>query len=230
MVGPSVRIATYNIHGCVGIDRVVDPDRIATVLRQIDADVVGLQEVDCRRLLAPGCDQLEVIARLAGYRAIAGPALHDDDGHFGNALLTRVPIARIAHHDVSVRGREPRAILDVTLADESLRVLVTHFGLRASERRRQVETLLELAQPNGARLAVLGDFNEWRPRWAALFKLHEALGRARAIRSFPSVCPLFALDRIWVWPRASVHSVRAHRSRLARLASDHLPVVATLDP
>ena len=76
----------------------------------------------------------------------------------------------------------------------------------------------------------MGDFNEWRPRAKTIADLDAALGSAPLVRSFPARFPLLTLDRIWVRPRRALIDVRAQRSPLARVASDHLPVLARLDP
>ena len=136
---------------------------------------------------------------------------------------------------MSVGEREKRGVLDVRLRrigdGEVMRVLVTHFGLVASERRRQADLLLELVQAPGAPLlAVLGDFNEWRPFARTLHRLDAHLGAAVGVASFPSVLPLLRLDRIWVWPRVALTSVRAWAAPGAWRASDHLPVTAVVDP
>jgi endonuclease/exonuclease/phosphatase family metal-dependent hydrolase len=148
----------------------------------------------------------------------------------GIGLLTRFEPARVTRHDSSVPGREPRGILEVELEAESgiLRILVTHFGLRAAERRHQSRMLVERAQAgHGTPTLVLGDINEWRPRARSLNRLREGLGDPPAPRSFPASFPVLRLDRIWMVADSSA-DVAAHRSPLARLASDHLPVVARL--
>jgi endonuclease/exonuclease/phosphatase family metal-dependent hydrolase len=224
-----LRIATYNVHGCVGSDGVRDVERIAKVITSLNADLVGLQEVDCRQRLADGSTQLERLAERTAMTAVAGPTIVESGGFFGNALLTRFAVAEVDHVDLSVAGREPRGLLEVVVGhDPPLRIIVTHFGLRATERRVQVDALLaRVAQPEP--VVLVGDFNEWHPRAAALLRLHAALGRTPPVRSFPSRWPVFALDRIWVRPFEALEEISCEDSRLARRASDHLPVVARLD-
>jgi endonuclease/exonuclease/phosphatase family metal-dependent hydrolase len=226
----TLRIATYNVHGCVGTDGVLDPDRVAEVIRSLDADLVGLQEVDCRQRFSDGTTQLERLARQTGMHAESGPTIVEASGFFGNALLTRYDVGAVHHVDVSVAGREPRGLLEVSIDLETpLRVLVTHFGLRSHERKRQVDAVLDRLHAPGP-MVLLGDFNEWHSRAAALLRLHSALGRPPPVRSFPSRWPIFALDRIWVRPFAALMTIDAPTSRLARKASDHLPVCAEIDP
>ena len=108
-------------------------------------------------------------------------------------------------------------------------MLSTHLGLRFAERRFQVRQLLEhIDERPFDFLTVLGDFNDWLPGQSVAHALDDRLGRARRVRTFPSWCPLLALDRVWVHPASTIRAVRVHKSPLARLASDHLPVVAEL--
>ncbi len=230
---PALRVASYNIHSCVGADGRHDPDRVARVIDELDADVIGLQEVDARYHVEHGLDQIDYLGRATGLGAVSGPTLERHRGRYGNGLLTRRPILSLRRIDLSVAAREPRGALDVELACDggSVRVVVTHFGLGARERRAQAQRLLAQLEPLGdGLLVVLGDFNEWLPARPSVRVLDTRLGRSRAVRSFPARWPLLALDRIWVRPHAVLQEVRAHRTRTARAASDHLPVVGRIVP
>ncbi|MBE0626502.1 MAG: endonuclease/exonuclease/phosphatase family protein [Burkholderiales bacterium] len=222
-------VASYNVHGCIGGDSRFDPERTLGVLRELDADVIALQELrwspeEALHLLADFGDRL-------GYAALAGPTLMRKDGHYGNALLTRLGVCELARVDLSLPGREPRGALDARLdaGGIALRVVATHLGLRPGERRAQMRRLLALMRVRASTpQLLLGDLNEWflwgRPlRW-----LRRRFGRTPAPPSFPARWPLFALDRIWVEPRGLLGKVRVHASPRARAASDHLPVRAEL--
>jgi len=128
--------------------------------------------------------------------------------------------------------REPRNALDVDLEvnGETVRVIVTHLGLWPAERRYQVKKILEMirATPSYERVIVLGDINEWLPLGRPLRWMNALFGRCPAERSFPSRWPLVALDRVWVRPRHALLALKAHRTPLAELASDHLPVKAII--
>jgi len=228
----TLNIVTWNVHGCVGRDGRRDVDRVASVLSKTNADIIGLQEVDCRNPVPTGGSQLERLASLTGLEAVAGPTRHEGEGFFGNAVLSRHSIGDVALINVSVRGREPRGILHARLqiGSHSVDLFNTHFGLNPGERRRQVQRLLEAADALGdaTTLVVIGDFNEWRARAAALVRLSAAFGAVPAVRTFPSRFPILALDRVWVRPRPALGDLRAVQTPLARIASDHLPVRAVV--
>jgi len=227
----SCRVASYNIHRCIGRDRRQDPDRVAAVVAEINADIVGLQEVESRFGARDDARQLEYIARKSNFNHIAGVTIERSDSHYGNGLLTRLTVSSVRRHDVSVPGREPRGVLDVVLdtGGSGLRVLVTHLGLAWRERQRQAQLIATLASAERDRpVALLADFNEWLPWGFALRRINRCFGQTPAIRTFPSHRPFLRLDRAWVRPRHALRGIWAHDTRLAREASDHLPVVAQL--
>jgi endonuclease/exonuclease/phosphatase family metal-dependent hydrolase len=214
-----LRIASYNVHGCVGTDGRKDAARTAAVIQELECDTVGLQEVDHR---------LDYIARRVDMSVIPGLTLIRHDGPFGNALLTRRKILDVRRLELGYGRREPRNALDVDLevCGQPVRVIVTHLGLFAPERRWQVRKLIELVRETQQRLVVLGDINEWFPFSRPLRWFNRLLGHSVVERSFPSRLPLLALDRVWVRPRPALLALKAHRSALAATASDHLPVKA----
>jgi phospholipase D1/2 len=228
--GDVIRIATWNIHDATGPDGRRDLSRIADVIEQIGAPLVALQEIACTSEDDGHCDAAE-LARANGleWRSVATRG-HAAVRH-GNALLSAHPLGQPRVHDLSVPGRESRAALevDVTWGLRRLRVVVTHLGLRAGERRSQVERLLRTVGDEEADATILlGDINEWwlwgRPlRW-----LHRRFGASPAPRTFPTRLPLLSLDRVWVHPREALVALAVVDTPAARRASDHLPVVATL--
>ena len=237
--GPSLVVATYNVHACVGTDRRYDPARVAAVLRELGADIVSLQEVGTRRPGANLSDQAAFLAQATGLQIVSGPDRSYRHSRFGNAVLTRLPVLAVRYIDLSVTGCEPRGALDVDLdvgeriaGGQALRVVATHFGLRGGERRAQTLRLLgaiaDIAPTDGSAILMMGDLNEWRGRRGGIRALDRELGRAPAPRTFPSWCPILPLDRIYAAPPALVRDVAVHRSPLARLASDHLPLRARL--
>jgi endonuclease/exonuclease/phosphatase family metal-dependent hydrolase len=222
-------VASYNVHGFVGGDGRFDPERIAGVLREIGADVVGLQEVQDR---APVPHALDRLAEAAGAHVLRGPTFDRTHGAYGNALLSRLPFGAVERIDLSMPGREPRGGIDAAIETgaEPVRVLATHLGVGARERRFQVRRLVaHLGTPAPGVRVLLGDMNEWVRGAGALAPLHRVLGRAPGPRTFPATVPLFSLDRVWVHPPGRLRRVWVHRSALARVASDHLPVAAELE-
>jgi endonuclease/exonuclease/phosphatase family metal-dependent hydrolase len=224
--------ASYNIHRCIGLDGRHDPDRIAAVLCELEADVIALQEVDAGYHVDDGIDQIVHLAQATGFKAVSGPVLKNHRGTYGNGLLIRHEPVRVRRVDLSVPGRERRGALDVDLEIDGVRVRVVaaHLGLRPRERQVQVSRLLDaLRGHDGGPMVLLGDFNEWLTVSPVLNRLHRRFGRSPGVRSFPSRFPVFALDRVWVQPRAALLNVEVHTSPRARVASDHLPVRALVD-
>ncbi len=226
----SLRLTSYNIHRCQGRDGHRDPERIRQILREIDAQVMALQEVE---LLHDEPHFLDQLCADRPWRPLHGKTLSSSTGHYGNALLTSLPILRTEQIDLSFPGREPRGALRAQLQGQEKKVdlIATHLGLRPIERRQQIRRLLEfLTQSSGSDISILlGDLNEWflwgRPlRW-----LQSYFRPTPAPATYPAHWPLFALDRIWVHPVERLRAVKVYDSPLARVASDHLPLVATLD-
>lgn len=226
-----VSVLSYNIHECVGSDRRRDPARIAQVIKESGAQIVGLQEVHSDASGEEQLHQMNYLAALTGLQAVAGPAMERRNGHYGNVLLTSCKILALHKLDLSYLAREPRGAIDADLEinGEAVRVIVTHLGLLPAERRFQVRKLLTaLAQRRTRVVMLLSDFNEWLPTGRSLRWIHTHLGKTALVRTFPSRFPIFALDRIWVSPPAALAELCCIRTPLSRLASDHLPLKATI--
>lgn len=226
-------VASYNIHRGVGLDRKYDLDRIAAVIAELQPDVVGLQEV-VRADGGAGADQATWLAERLGMHLVMGVTRRHGDGTYGNAVLTRLPVAAWVACDLSWGRREPRGCLRVDLAanGHTLHVFNCHLGLRLRERRDQLALLgrfiRDAASVAGPRV-LLGDFNEWhRGPITRQLRLEFSSPMRRMRRTHPAVFPLFRLDRIYWDVELEGETFHAHRSRLARVASDHLPVVARL--
>jgi endonuclease/exonuclease/phosphatase family metal-dependent hydrolase len=233
----AIRVVTYNIHTCVGVDRRYDPARIVAVLREIDADIACLQEVAARRRIERHSDQWAYLGEATGCRVIFGAGIRDRRGRFDNAILTRFPVLTARLIDLTVTGYEPRSAIDadILIGDRVLRVIATHFGLYAAERRLQANRLMTALGENSAAsrreadaVLLMGDLNEWRGRSGAIRAFDRRLGPSAAARTFPSWMPVLALDRIYADGPAMLRDVCVYRTPLARLASDHLPLVGSL--
>lgn len=233
--GPGGRlvVATYNVHRCVGGDGRRDPERVARVIRELDCDVLGLQEIDCAAHDDAGVDQLAHLAgAVGGMHLVAGPMVRRGSVTTGNAILSRHAVTAVRWIDLSVLHREARMALDVDLDVRGLRVRVvgTHFGLRGAERAAQVERLLgALAEGDEALTVLLGDFNEWYPRGHSLLRLAAAFPDAASALTFPALWPVLPLDRVFLRRHGRIASSAAHATPEARRASDHLPFRATIE-
>ncbi len=234
---PSVRVVTYNIHTCVGVDRRYDPARIVAVLREIDADIACLQEVGARPSIGRHADQWAYLGEATGCRVILGAGIRDHRRRFGNAILTRFPVLTARSIELSVAGYEPRGAIDADflVGDRVLRVIATHFGLHAGERQLQANRLMAVLGERSAAnrrkpdaVLLMGDLNEWRGRSGAIRAFDRRLGPSAAARTFPSWLPVLALDRIYAEGPAVLSDICVYRTPLARLASDHLPLVGSL--
>lgn len=233
-----LRVATYNVHKCRGMDRRVRPERIAKVLSEINADVVALQEV----LSIEGGDHLEdqaeFLAKELGYHFQMGENRRLKGGAYGNLLLSRFPLLTAYNYDLSVSGRERRGCLRADIEIEQaylLHVFNIHLGTAFLERRHQGRELigsqiLNNKQLTGSRL-VLGDFNEWvRGLTSRLLSSHfESVDVRKHLsrsRTYPGLLPFLHLDHIYFDPALQLEQLTLHRTRLSLIASDHLPFVA----
>jgi endonuclease/exonuclease/phosphatase family metal-dependent hydrolase len=231
---------SYNVHGCVGLDRRLDPARIADVIAACDADVVALQELDVERTRSRGVDQPRAIAERLGLQLAFCPARECDDGHYGNAVLSRYPLETVRAACLPQLGArwERRAMqwVRVHAPGLSLNVLNTHLGLHERERLLQAATILGRDWVHEARAAgptvLCGDFNA-SPRSPVYQKLTSELRdaqlfprqRSRPRGTFPSLWPLFRIDHVLVSPELAVRQCRVMASVRAKIASDHLPIV-----
>ncbi len=224
-----LKFVSYNVHGCVGWDGRFDPGRIAAVLGETGGDIVALQEVPT--LERGGERLLQSIRDSTGLQPVIGTELLGRFAHHGNALLTRFPCARRSAMDLAVGTREPRGAIraEIALDGATLKVIATHLGLSPAERRMQIRRILAAVSNEVCPVVLLGDINEWFTWGRPLRWLHAHFGRPPAPRSFPAMAPTFRLDRVWVSRPSVVTSVLSHVSVLSRRASDHLPVIASVD-
>lgn len=220
-------LATYNIHSCVGGHGRYDPGRILGVLKELDVDILALQEVDSQA--HRGLELMDWLAQETGLHAIAGPTLLRQTGKYGNALLLRCEALSVRLIDLTVLLNEPRGAIDVDVDCDGhvLQLIATHLGLRPAERRTQVKRVLE---GFGTKHCVLmGDLNEWLLWGRTLRWIQAMFGSARHLATFPARYPILALDRIWVKPPGAVVQLTVHKTALARQASDHLPLKALIE-
>ena len=231
----TLRIVTYNIHRSRGMDRRTRPERIAAVLRTIDADVVALQEVVGAG--PHGQSHIEEIGAALGMGWVMASARHLRHHQFGNVVLSRLPITHHSQHDLSWKSCEERCMqrVDIDVNGHLLHVYNVHLGTAILERRHQAERLASIVADRhvpGPKI-VLGDFNEWM-RGLVTRTLSERLNSVdlrnhlRRRRTYPGVFPILHLDHIYHAGKIEITNIELPRTRLALVASDHLPLVADL--
>ena len=224
--------ASYNIHKAVGLDRKRDPERILSVLHEIDADIVALQEAD----------------RRIGERASVLPRAEIDDTHWrvievakrprsigwhGNALLVRRDLEILSGEALDLPTLEPRgaACGEIVVEGRPLRVIGTHLDLSGLRRRDQIRSLLAFVGACNRDLptVIMGDFNQWGRTTGAMREFSPDWQIVTPGRSYPSRQPVATLDRIVASKHWRLVETEVHHPGLAAVASDHLPVIAKLE-
>lgn len=231
----TLRVATYNIHRCRGLDGRTNPSRVADVIRAIEPDVIALQEVLGASPTTPG--HAEELGALLGMGWVMAPTRHVRGSLFGNVVLSRHPIHHHAQYDLSWKTCEPRGCqrVDISVGGDTLHLYNVHLGTAFLERRYQATRLAGILHDRriGQPKIVLGDFNEWL-KGLATDLLSERLQsidlrrHLRRRRTYPGVFPVLHLDHIYYEGTVEVVSLELPRTRLALMASDHLPLVAEL--
>jgi len=231
----TLRVATYNIHRCRGLDGRTSPARIAEVIRSIKPDVIALQEAIGAGPHSAG--HAEELGAQLGMGWVMAPTRHLRRALFGNVVLSHLPIVHHAHYDLSWKTCEPRGCqrVDIAVGQHTLHLYNVHLGTAYLERRYQAQRLSAIVHDRriGQPKIVLGDFNEWL-RGLATTMLSERLNsidlraHLRRRRTYPGVFPVLHLDHIYFEGRVEVTKVELPRTRLSLMASDHLPLVAEL--
>ena len=226
-----LKIASYNIHKGVGLDRKRDPDRILSVLAEIDADVVALQECD-RRF----GQRQSVLPRAriedSRYRPVALDTRPGSLGWHGNGFLVKKTVEIVDTAALTLPALEPRGAVRIDLRKDGkrARIIGMHLDLSGLMRREQARSVLahleQLGKPVPTVLA--GDTNEWASRGGVFRCFDEGWKVLDCGRSFPTRRPIARLDRMIVSDHWTVEATGPHHSLLAARASDHLPVWARL--
>ncbi|MET1755079.1 endonuclease/exonuclease/phosphatase family protein [Novosphingobium sp. RD2P27] len=228
-----ITFASYNIRKAVGLDRRRDSDRILSILREMNADVVALQEVDRRYGRRMSVLPLEAIHEHTGYRPVPLSMKPDSLGWHGNALLVRRDFELVEAAPVPLPVLEPRGAIraDLRIEGHLLRVIGMHLDLSGLRRRHQVRSVLShvAACSDPMPTVLMGDMNEWALHGGCFREFDGSWQVLAPGRSFPSRRPVAALDRIIVSRECQVLGTGVHRSALSAVGSDHLPVFANLD-
>lgn len=235
------RILTYNVHRCVGTDRRLDVGRVAEVIAQLAPDIVALQELDVGRARTGGVDQAHQIAARLKMGFHFHPALRVEEELYGDAILTSLPERIVQTGPLPgyspIPQLEPRGALwvAVEVAGRPVQVLNTHLGLVPKEQQLQAAALAGpawLGHPmRKGPTILLGDFNAtgssvvYRTLSAKLAAARRLAPLASPTSTFPSALPVLRIDHIFVSPEIVVEDVFVPFGPLARVASDHLPLV-----
>ena len=224
------RVASYNIRKAVGTDRARRPDRILTVLAEIDADIVAVQEADGRFGDRVSALPAELLHR-AGYVHAGLATRADSIGWHGNAILVRRGLQLANARRIALPTLEPRGTVavEVTLGSGTVRVVGMHLDLSGLRRRQQARAILHaLARLPAMPTVIMGDTNEWRPHAGCLLDFAHGHEFAPTGPSFHSRRPVARLDRIMATPDLRIVGCDVHRSADSLRASDHLPIWADL--
>jgi len=239
-----LRVMTYNVHSCVGLDGKLAAERIARVIARANPDVVALQELDAGRARTGGEDQAERIALYLEMQYHFYPHIHIEDEKYGDAILTHLPMRIIKTGPLPGHlpgGKlEPRGALWVAidLHGTEVNIVNTHLGLTSRERMAQIEVLLGdewLGRLNGDQPVILcGDFNSvpsskgYRLLRSRFLDAQAQLKEHRPACTFYSRLPSFRIDHVFIHPGIRVTGITVPCSELAKVASDHLPLIADL--
>jgi endonuclease/exonuclease/phosphatase family metal-dependent hydrolase len=247
--GPSITLASYNMHKAVGLDGRRDPHRVLKVLQEIDADIVALQEADKRIGGRGSTVPHELIDSHGLYkpvhlgvrhkRAFDKLRRHSDRllkvntrniGWHGNAILVKHHVGVLGCEALDLPTLEPRGAVmaELLIGDKPLRVVGMHLDLSGLWRRRQMRAILEAIarRPQKMPTVLMGDTNEWRTVAGCLNDLEPEFHIAPTGPSFHARHPVAQLDRIIVHKDLSIEAAGVHMSSVARRASDHLPIWA----
>lgn len=239
------RILSYNVHSCIGTDRRHSPERVAHVIASLKPDVVALQEIDVGRARTGGIDQAHILASQLGMQAFFNASTRVGPERYGDAILTALPVEMRRtgqlpgfHDRIRV---EPRGALwaTVDVAGHKVQVVNTHLGVWPHEQQLQLSTLLGpewLGHPDCHDPVVfVGDFNAppglapYRRLASRFTDVQKEWGKRKARPTYPGRMPTLRLDHVWLRGRAEIVNVEVVRTPLARVASDHLPLVVDLD-
>ncbi|WP_260598840.1 endonuclease/exonuclease/phosphatase family protein [Sphingomonas endolithica] len=229
-----IKVASYNIHKGIGLDRRRDPARILEVLREIDADVVALQEADRRFGAKAGVIPLHALEEHSPWKPISFGMRASSMGWHGNVLLVRKDAVVLDSEAIHLPALEPRGAVmaDVRVRGTAIRVVGMHLDLSGLSRRRQAHAILTHVEACVERrpTVMMGDLNEWSAAGGCLRDFGKDYAFAPTDPSFHVRRPIARLDRIMVSRDFTVMECGAHHSAASRKASDHLPIWAVLEP
>ena len=227
-----IKVASYNMRKAIGTDRRRRPDRILDVLREIDADIICLQEAD-RRFGARAQVIQPHLLENSPWQAVPFGTRAASMGWHGNAILVRKDAEIVDQEPIHLPALEPRGAVmaDVRLGDDTIRVVGMHLDLSGLWRRRQAHAIMTHVDISIGRFPtiMMGDLNEWNAATGAMRDFRRAYEVADTGPSFHARRPVARLDKIMVSPELRIVACGVHDSPTARIASDHLPIWAALE-
>ncbi len=229
MENPEIlRLASYNVRKCIGLDRRRRPERVIEVINAIGADVIALQEADKRLGERPAALPARLIEEETDFWAVPVGTSERSLGWHGNAVLVRkgLPVTHLRR--IELPGTEPRGAVAVEIGGR-LRFVAVHLGLLRRDRTRQLKALRAALDGADARTAILGDFNEWSDT-RGLEPLEGAFAVHSPGASYHAARPVAALDRVALGAGLELRDAGVIESGKARYASDHLPIWADVRP
>ena len=238
-------VMTYNVHSCIGMDGRISPLRIAEVIGRYHPDVVALQELDEGLTRTDRIDQANLIAMTLEMSFHFHSSLQFAEGGYGNAIMSRSPVRLVKAGALPTEPLHPSferrgaVWVEVELEGSKIQIVTTHFGLDRRERNRQAESITGtewLGHPEFRTPAVFcGDFNALpgSPAYRRITRhLRDAQRGLKGFRlkgTWPVQLPFMRIDHLFITPDLKVRSITVPRTPLTRLASDHLPLIVTLE-
>jgi len=224
------RVASYNVHSCMGTDRQFAPERIADILQELDADLIAIQELGWHRRGRRHFDQFAYLAEVTGYTVLEGPTKFHARAHYGNAILARRSILSHRTLDLSSPMHIPRGCVmaEVIVGSQPVTVINAHLGLTPWERHRQVAMLAREIETLQGDVILMGDFNSWKPAGVTFRMLTRYLPHYTDAPTFHTRAPRVPLDRIYLSENLAFEDTQVWRTLETLRASDHLPIVANV--
>ena len=244
-VSRPVRVMTYNVHSCIGLDGRLSPERIARVIGRHEPDIVAIQELDCGRVRTDGVDQPHWIAKELEMMYHFHPAIHIEEERYGTAILSRYPLRLVQAKALPTlngsRFIEPRGAIwtEIDVAATKLQFFSTHLGLNRYERMLQAQALVGaqwMGHPDCQGPVILaGDFNALpsspvcRILTRKLRDVQAALKDHGPQATWFSRYPMGRIDHIFIGPQIEVSRITVPRTQMDKIASDHLPLIVDLN-
>ena len=227
-----LKIGSYNIQKSIGVDARRRPERTLKVIGELACDVIALQEADKRFGPRESTLDRDHILAQTDFRPVPFGVGEHSLGWHGNAILVRQGIEILDHRRIELPTLEPRGAVavDLKIEDQKIRVAAMHLSLIGHFRKKQISSLMHQLHEDLDYLptVLIGDLNEWRDDAKSIRLLEKRYAVTTPGRSFPSPLPVGSLDRIITSPEFTVQKAGVHKSKTARIASDHLPVWAEL--